>query len=42
MEGKVWAGHADHIGGEAVQQICDSVEPFYPIALMVQPNCVKI
>jgi hypothetical protein len=31
MEGEVWVGHADRLGGEAVQQICGSVEPFYPI-----------
>jgi hypothetical protein len=29
MEGEVWAGRADRLGGEAVQQICGSVEPFY-------------
>jgi hypothetical protein len=32
MEGEVWAGHADCLGREAVQQICDGVEPLYPIA----------
>jgi hypothetical protein len=32
MEGKVWAGHADHLGGDAVEQICGGVEPFYPVA----------
>jgi hypothetical protein len=32
MEGEVWAGHADRLGGEAVEQICGSVEPFYPVA----------
>jgi hypothetical protein len=29
MEGEVWAGHADHLGGEVVQQICGGVKPFY-------------
>jgi hypothetical protein len=32
MEGEVWTGRADRLGGEAVQQICDGVEPFYPVA----------
>jgi hypothetical protein len=32
MEGEVWAGHADRLGGETVQQICGGVEPFYPVA----------
>jgi hypothetical protein len=32
MEGKVWIGRADRLGGEAVQQICDDVEPFYRVA----------
>jgi hypothetical protein len=32
MEGEVWVGHDDHLGGEAVQQICAGVEPFYPVA----------
>jgi hypothetical protein len=32
MESEVWASHADRLGGEAVQQICGGVEPFYPIA----------
>jgi hypothetical protein len=32
MEGEVWAGCADHLGGEVVQQICGGVEPFYPVA----------
>jgi hypothetical protein len=32
MEGKVWIGHADRLGGEAVQQICGGVELFYPVA----------
>jgi hypothetical protein len=32
MEGEVWAGRADHLGGEVVQQICGIVEPFYPVA----------
>jgi dihydrofolate reductase len=32
MGGEVWAGHADRLGGEAVQQICGGVEPFYPVA----------
>jgi hypothetical protein len=32
MEAKVWASHADRLGGETVQQICGSVEPFYPVA----------
>jgi hypothetical protein len=31
MEGKVLAGRANHLGGESVQQICDDVEPFYPV-----------
>jgi hypothetical protein len=29
MEDDVWISRADHLGGEAVQQICASVEPFY-------------
>jgi hypothetical protein len=32
MEGEVWTGRADRLGGEAVQQICGGVEPFYPVA----------
>jgi hypothetical protein len=32
MEGEVWTGCADRLGGEAVQQICGGVEPFYPVA----------
>jgi hypothetical protein len=32
MEGEVWIGRADHLGEEAVQQICSSVGPFYPVA----------
>jgi hypothetical protein len=31
MEGEVWTGRADRLGGEAVQQICGGVEPFYPV-----------
>jgi hypothetical protein len=27
-EGIVWTGHADRLGGEAVQQICGGVEPY--------------
>jgi hypothetical protein len=30
MEGEVWDDHADRLGGEEIQQICDGVEPFYP------------
>jgi hypothetical protein len=30
--GEVWTGHVDRLGGEAVQQICGGVEPFYPVA----------
>jgi hypothetical protein len=29
MEGEVWIGRADCLGREAVQQICNGVEPFY-------------
>jgi hypothetical protein len=32
MEGEVWTGRANRLGGEAVQQICGGVEPFYPVA----------
>jgi hypothetical protein len=32
MKGEVWTGRVDRLGGEAVQQICGSVEPFYPVA----------
>jgi hypothetical protein len=32
MGSEVWAGHADRLGGEAVQQICGGVEPFYHVA----------
>jgi hypothetical protein len=32
IEDEVWASRADPLGGEAVQQICDGVEPFYPVA----------
>jgi hypothetical protein len=32
MEGEVWASHANHLGGEVVQQICGGVEPFYQVA----------
>jgi hypothetical protein len=32
MEDEVWTGHVDRLGGEAVQQIRSSVEPFYPVA----------
>jgi hypothetical protein len=31
MEGEVWIGRTDRLGGEAVQQICGGVEPFYPV-----------
>jgi hypothetical protein len=31
MDGEVWTGHANRLGGEAVQQICGGVEPFYPV-----------
>jgi hypothetical protein len=31
MEGEVWTGCADRLGGEAVQQICGGVELFYPV-----------
>jgi hypothetical protein len=31
IEGEVWAGCADCLGGEVVQQICGHVEPFYPV-----------
>jgi hypothetical protein len=33
MEGEVWTGRTDHLSGEAVQQICGGVEPFYPVAI---------
>jgi hypothetical protein len=32
MKGEVWTDRADHLGGEAIQQICGGVEPFYPVA----------
>jgi hypothetical protein len=32
MDGEVWADRVDRLGGEAVQQICGGVEPFYPVA----------
>jgi hypothetical protein len=32
MEGEVWADHSNRLGEEAVQQICGSVELFYPVA----------
>jgi hypothetical protein len=32
MEDEIWIGHADRLGEEVVQQICGSVEPFYPVA----------
>jgi hypothetical protein len=32
MEGEVWAGHADRLGGEVFQYICGGVEPFYQVA----------
>jgi hypothetical protein len=32
MEGEVWAGCVDRLGGEVIQQICGGVEPFYPVA----------
>jgi hypothetical protein len=32
MKGEVWIGRVDRLGGKAVQQICDGVEPFYPVA----------
>jgi hypothetical protein len=32
MEDEVCTGHANHLGGEAVQQICGGVKPFYPVA----------
>jgi hypothetical protein len=31
MDGEVWTGHDDRLGGEAVQRICGGVEPFYPV-----------
>jgi hypothetical protein len=30
--GDVWTSHADRFGRETVQQLYDSVEPFYPTA----------
>jgi hypothetical protein len=30
--GKVWIGRVDRLGGEAVQQICGGMEPFYLVA----------
>jgi hypothetical protein len=32
MEGEVWVGRADRLGGEVVQQICGGVARFYPVA----------
>jgi hypothetical protein len=32
MDDEVWTGHTDRLDGEAVQQICGGVEPFYPVA----------
>jgi hypothetical protein len=32
MESDVWAGCIDRLAGKMVQQICGSVEPFYPVA----------
>jgi hypothetical protein len=32
MEGEVWTGRTGRLVGEAVQQICGGVEPFYPVA----------
>jgi hypothetical protein len=32
MEGKVWTGRTDRLGGEAIQQICGGVEHFYLVA----------
>jgi dihydrofolate reductase len=32
MEGEVWAGRADRLSGEVVQQIFGGVQPFYPVA----------
>jgi hypothetical protein len=32
MEGEVCTDHTGCFGGEAVQQICGGVEPFYPVA----------
>jgi hypothetical protein len=32
VEGDVWTSRADHLGREVVQHICDSVDPFYPVA----------
>jgi hypothetical protein len=32
MEGEVYTGRANRLGGEAVQQICGGVEPFYPVS----------
>jgi hypothetical protein len=31
MEGDIWTGPADRLGGEMVHQICGSVKPFYPV-----------
>jgi hypothetical protein len=31
MEGEVWTGRANRLGGEAVHQICGGVKPFYPV-----------
>jgi hypothetical protein len=31
MEGEVWTGRANRLGGEAVRQICGGVKPFYPV-----------
>jgi hypothetical protein len=32
VEGGIWTSHVDRLGGEVVQQICDGVESFYPVA----------
>jgi hypothetical protein len=39
MEGYVWAGRADCLVGEAVQQICGGVEPFFLVAS--RNRCLK-
>jgi hypothetical protein len=31
MEGDVRTSHTGHLSGEAIQYICGSVDPFYPV-----------
>jgi hypothetical protein len=41
VAGNVGTSHTDHLAGEAIQQICDSVEAFYLVASHKNRNLKK-